>query len=105
MKRFSIGLVAVLMALGFAAFTTAKKVTHKGTTYFYRYNGIAPSGENTATNYSLGSSQTGCNDLVHDMVCVIETSYAPDGSGNPQFPTPVDVRNDGNIAVQHWKPE
>ncbi len=105
MKRFSIGLIAVLLAIGFAAFTTPQKVAKKTFSYVYKFTGNSTAGENTAANYVLSSSQAGCDDDTPDMVCVIESSYAPDGNNNPQFPSGVDVRNNLNITIKHWQPE
>lgn len=105
MKRFSIGLVAVILGIGFAAFTTPQKTTHKTFSYVYKFTGTSTAGENTASNYVLSASQAGCDNAAPEMVCVIETSFAPDGNNNPQFPSGVDVHNNANITVKHWQPE
>jgi hypothetical protein len=102
MKKISIGLLTLIMAIGFAAFTTPQKAK-KVFNYTYHYNGATLVGENMPSNYSLSSSQTGCNDNAQELVCVISTSYAPDGNGFPQFPSSEDIRNDENVSIEHFK--
>jgi hypothetical protein len=105
MKRFSIGLAAVIMAFGFAAFTTPKQVAKKTDTYTYKYTGTAVSGENDKDNYGPFVSEGSCSDIQDDMVCVIETSYAPGTGGHPAFPPSEDVRDDDNVTITFWQPE
>ena len=107
MKKFGIGLIVIAMASVFAAFTTPHKA--KSFTYKYQYIGTsaAAQDENLATNYVSAGSPSGCDDDHQEMVCFIETDYAPDGNNNPQFPGgSLDVRNSSTeVTIDHWKPE
>ena len=104
MKKISIGLFTLVMAIGFAAFTTPKKAA-KTFNYSYIYTGTTVAGEEVAANYTQGTSQSTCNDNVPDLVCIISTTYAPDMNDHPQFPSTPDVHNNANITIQHYKPQ
>jgi len=106
MKRFSIGLAVLLLAIGFAAFTP-NKAAHKSFTYTYKYNGTSVADENDRTKYVLSSSTSGCEDIEDDMICQLQSNYAPDGSNHPNFPSgSYSVRLDtDNNGISLWQPE
>ncbi|MGC4102464.1 hypothetical protein [Ferruginibacter sp.] len=104
MKKMFFGIAALMLAAGFAAFTTAPKVTTLQ--YTYKYTGSAVTGENLAANYIAASSTNDCNDDAPEMVCFIETSFAPDVNNHPQFPGgTLNVRSSSQVIIDHWKVE
>ena len=104
MKRFSIGLVAVLMALGFAAFTSPQKSTLHKKAYanWYRYTQPTAVGIADPGNYVFTTSLSGCGE-DNNLVCIIETTGSTSMGGHPDFLSGTDVYNDENIEVLEEK--
>lgn len=108
MKRFSIGLVAVLMAIGFAAFTTPKTAIQKKTGLnLYRYNDNATDIKNPL-NYVWVSSMSGQCSGAAEIVCIIE---APGNAGSGEHPDftngtdPYDNQQDVTVKAERAEPQ
>ncbi|MGG9964083.1 hypothetical protein [Ferruginibacter sp. SUN106] len=86
MKRFSIGLVAVLMAIGFAAFTTPKQVVATTTTnnlYRYMPNALSPDPTDPA-QYVYTANADNCTE-GNDEICIISSPGSAATGAHPTF--------------------
>jgi hypothetical protein len=87
MKKYLLGIVAILMAISFSAFTIGNsfKPSHSGEKWF-EFNGTSPGDLNDATQYSIdrnGSTPTVCQNTTLTYRCEI---YAVPQSGDPSLP-------------------
>ncbi len=87
MKKNVFGIVAVLLAVTFTAFTMEERSTDLlvGEKWF-KFNGTSPGDLNTASKYSLdgnGSSPTVCTSTTDTYRCEI---FAVPQSSNPSLP-------------------
>lgn len=87
MKKYFLGIVAVIMAIFFSAFTISGsfKSSHSGEEWFV-FNGTSPGDLNDATKYSIdgdGSTPTVCQNTTLTYRCEI---YAVPQSGDPSLP-------------------
>jgi len=87
MKKYFLGIVAVILAISFSAFTTNSMTKHSlsGEKWF-KFNGTDPQDLNTASKYSLdgnGSLPTICTSTTEMYRCEI---YAVPQSGNSALP-------------------
>ncbi|MGC4102347.1 hypothetical protein [Ferruginibacter sp.] len=101
MKRFSFGLIAVLMAVGFAAFTTPQTIKkNKLENHLYRYTLTNNTGKDNPANYVFTSSSSGCSQ-GSAVVCII-SAPGTDGMGNhPDFPNPTNpYSNSEGVSVE-----
>lgn len=92
MKKYIIGMAAIILAVAGSAFTAKKgsRILQKSpnTLYYYKYNLTTSSGETTPANYSFISPQPADDDQVEDcggsqLPCVIHATgsmSAPDAS-------------------------
>ncbi len=104
MKRFSLGLAVLLMAIGFAAFTTPQKAKHKRTGYDYLYTESSNTNSTDPSKYILSESAEGC-DHVSDVICMINAPFPPDEDDHPTFTQGTDpLDNSVGISVTFWKP-
>lgn len=104
MKKFSIGLVAVLMAIGFAAFTQPQKLAHKKNSYSYRFTESTNANRTDPSKYILSESADGCN-TYSEVICLIDAPFAPDMNNHPTFSSGTDpLSNNVGITVSYWKP-
>lgn len=104
MKQFSIGLVAIIMAIAFAAFTMPKSGTvHPATNNNYRYSLTTNSGDTNPGNYVFTTDLSGCSGS--DVVCII-SSPGPSGAGaHPSFASGTDPYNNSvGVSVVSQKP-
>ncbi|GAB2842613.1 hypothetical protein [Ferruginibacter profundus] len=85
MKRFSIGLVAVLMAIGFAAFTTPKHVVTATTNNLYRYMPDALNPDPTdPAQYVYTATADNCTE-GNDEICIISAPGSAVTGAHPVF--------------------
>jgi hypothetical protein len=108
MKRISIGLVAIIMAMSFAAFTPAHKAAHKTFAYSYLYTGGSAANQNNPLLYVESSETEGCDNDNREMICVFESNYAPDNAHHPILPTTTGYTIEGdtdNNLVTFKQPE
>jgi len=87
MKKYFSGIMAVILAISFSAFTINSTTKHplSGEKWF-KFNGTDPADLNTSTKYSLdgnGSVPTICTSTSEAYRCEI---YAVPQSGNPLLP-------------------
>ena len=104
MKQFSIGLVAIIMAIAFAAFTMPKTVpVHPATNNNYRYMLSNNSGDTNPLNYVYTTNLIGCDGS--NVVCIIDAP-GPSGSGaHPSFASGTDPYNNSvGVSVISEKP-
>jgi hypothetical protein len=106
MKRFSIGVLAILMAFGFAAFTVPHSTSSsKLDNHKYRYQPNLDGDYDDPDNYVYTEDLTGCGEDV-TTICIID---APGGTGvgvHPDFPDHTDPEDNSlNVTVYSWKPE
>ena len=104
MKRFSISVTAVIMAIAFAAFTLPKKAEVKRTDNFYRYTLSTNTGDTDPNNYVWTSSSMDCGGSKG--VCLLR-SPGPSGTGaHPSFPLGTDpYSNSQGVSVVSQKPQ
>jgi len=101
MKKFPVGIFAVLMAIGFAAFTTPPNAKHhKRDNNLYRYTLTSNTGNDNPANYVFTSSASGCSQ-GSAVVCII-SSPGTDGMGDhPNFPLHTDpYSNSEDVSVE-----
>lgn len=104
MKRFSISVTAVVMAIAFAAFTMPKKAGVNLTNNNYRYMLSSNTGDTDPSNYVWTSDLSGCTGS--DVVCII-SSPGPSGTGaHPSFPLGTNpYSNSQGVSVVSQKPQ
>ena len=107
MKKYAIGILAVVFALAGTAFT-AKKTSHtfqKPTTnqFYYSYSLSTVAGENTASNYSYMLTQptdpnniSGCNG---DQIPCVILATGTTGTGGKPDASEVTSSNLPNVTV------
>jgi hypothetical protein len=101
MKKISIGLFTLIMAIGFAAFTTAKTAPAKKLdTNFYRYTPATVADPTDPEQYVWVEFATGC-ETGEDEICIIN-SPGPSGEGeHPEFTKGNDPRdNEEGVSVE-----
>jgi hypothetical protein len=83
MKKFSFSMLAIVLAIGFAAFTTppGKKNT---TNNLYRYQLDSNTGMDDPANYLFTSSATGCG-TDNNIVCIISAPGEAETGAHPDF--------------------
>lgn len=99
MKKYFSGIMAIILAISFSAFTinSTTKRPFTGEKWFI-FNGTSPGDLNTPAKYSLdgnGSTPTICTNTTETYRCEI---YAVPQSGNPSLP------NLSTIALQTKRP-
>lgn len=104
MKRFSISVTAVIMAIAFAAFTMPKKAEVRSTNNNYRYSLSTNTGDTNPSNYVWTTDLSGCSGS--DVVCII-SSPGPSGTGaHPSFPLGTNpYSNSQGVSVVSQKPQ
>jgi hypothetical protein len=104
MKRFSISVTAVIMAIAFAAFTMPEKAEVRPTNNTYRYTLSTNMGDDNPSNYVWTNDLTGCSGS--QVVCII-SSPGPTGAGaHPSFPLGTDpYSNNQGVSVVSQKPQ
>ena len=104
MKRFSISITAVIMAIAFAAFTMPKQAEVSPTNNNYRYMLSTNSGDTNPNNYVWTTDLSGC--AGSEVVCII-SSPGPSGTGaHPSFLSGTDpYSNNQGVSVVSQKPQ
>ncbi len=106
MKKFSIGLAAIILAISAVAFTEVRKPAKASTFYNnYRYNGTTNAGMKDPVNYTWTDELTGCSDFEEEVVCII-SSPGPSGlDEHPVFEEGTDpFDNEEDVDVLATKP-
>lgn len=95
MKKYLLGIIAVVLAIGFSAFTGEKSKAPASGEKWFVFNGVDPTDLGDATKYSLdgmGNSPSVCpTDITSDYRCEIQA--VPTGSpSRPDLLTIIDER-------------
>lgn len=86
MKRYFFGILAVILAVGFSAFTVKKQAPVYSGEKWFVFNGVDPTDLNDPTKYTLdgdGSNPTVCTSTTLMYRCEIK---ALPQSGDPDHP-------------------
>lgn len=84
MKKYVLGIFAIVLAAGMSAFTTSHHAPRFGTQYWFVYNG---GGETNASSYSYDPGQTQtCFNSTSDLCQVLAD---PSNPSDPQHSTPI----------------
>ena len=87
MKKYFLGIVAIIFALSFSAFTAVSNNTHANSgEKWFKFNGVNPTDLGNASKYSLdgnGSNPTVCPDALDMYRCEI---HAIPQTGNSSLP-------------------
>ena len=103
MKKISIGLLAIVIAIAGAAFTQPKKAPVNALLNNYRYTLSTNTGDTNPNNYVFTTDLTGCDGST--VVCIIQ-SPGPSGTGaHPSFSMGTDpYNNNQGVTVISEKP-
>jgi hypothetical protein len=86
MKKYFLGILAIVLALSFSAFTVKTDRRVNSGEKWFKFNGVDPTDLGNASKYSIdedGSSPTVCTDAVDMYRC--EISAVPQ-TGNTSLP-------------------
>lgn len=85
MKKIATSLLAVLLAVGFAAFTAPQSKSKPVFNNMYRYLGTDDSHISDPNWYEYTTSTTGCPDTDPQVVCIISSPGTTGVNGKPSF--------------------
>lgn len=71
MKKYLLGLFAVVLAIGFSAFTKSQPVEKKFATFYLQYNGSIGTAEKVISNYTQVSGTLSTCNLAQNRLCWI----------------------------------